>query len=1415
MESAVERFLKAYLLLCILTLFSTFSAVAHATAYDGINISTATDYKTYQNLGTAGHSAGLLNITNITEFSQTMLVTSNVNGSFSYPGQTALDIFYVLNPFKLNEYYNASAPSANTVHSPPNHPSSSAWTIINITYKGPGGAALFARAPLRIFVTGYTNNSISYNGFAPYPSTYSNALSSNTGTLLIPHLYNVTDIYFNRTVMGAINVTIWDTSVNAPSNSVELAALTNVTGGYILYGPDSESQNYYPIDPANMPVQYDNTGGHSLANFTLAQTNTANMQGTLNPYQYYTYSMNAMVSNTPDASFSFGIVNLSLASWEGPAPMSINYTANFGSNVVGTQNEVTYTAPNGMVQQVSAGFADAAGNQANTIGVRKLQFNMAEQDMYVPPKSATLTAQPSPASANSAIWLNATVTYGQQPYSYKYQIYATANSQLVAGQQYNGISSTSNTFIWHPATSGNYYANVIVTDADANSITSAPTGNIVITGYSAMSPPAISASPTVVTVNGPVTFSANVVGGSNPYTYNFLVYNAVSNALAGSQLYANVYSSSNSYVWYPSNTGTFYAQATITDYTGNAITSPDSKNVIVEPRLLPTLSISQTSADAGEPITLSAAINAGTPPYSYDYRVVNFATNAIVANIVYKSSLATNALTWTIPVSQGGNTLAANVTVTDNNGLVGNSTRIPSVGVVDTIPVGSSQPSDLGISPSGNIVYVANYYGLATVNVIDTQTNTVINNFNPPDQITSPIIFNPSGTMAYGADQFGDIVEVINVASNSVTNTISAGTTPYRIALSPSGSILYATDYGSNSISVIDTATNTMLYAINLGPGSAPEGIAVNPAGTFAYVAESGKNMVGVVNLATNAISTISIGNAPDAVTVNPSGTTVYATNYNDGTISVINASTNTVTNTLTGLPDAFGVTFSPSGQLAYIANEEKVIYVLNTVTNALIAQIPVASSTFTMTNFVINPSGTVGYVAQGPNGSPGTVNVISAIPYLTVNRQVTAGAITPSSPTISSGQSVTMNAFPSGGVAPYTYAWYSTASGATAATQCGSGSWANSGASSATYSPSPTSGTYYCYTVTDNAPVPETAYSANDFVTVTASTTSVTTVPSSGGSGGGGGGSSSGGGGPQKPTIAYADDGYLVYGIAQLNSFSIMLGDQNIHAVDNFLSPTDTGILINNVSYTLAPGQPARIAGINCQCYVELTGISYLPILKTVSLYFYMANSTAQAIGNATQINVSASSQFPARLNFSDFKAEIVVNTNRQSFTNMLMHVANYTSTTPAVPSGYVRLESIDITATPDNFSYIDVSLNYGCAYKDSSIAAFMLTNGTWVAIRNATNTPSECTLSFPIYSDPVVGIFAQSTPSTSLPSSSVSTVTTAATSTAPQSTTTVPPRQGASSSAILYYLTAAAIIIAIATCAWWARRRNGFGRP
>ena len=133
--------------------------------------------------------------------------------------------------------------------------------------------------------------------------------------------------------------------------------------------------------------------------------------------------------------------------------------------------------------------------------------------------------------------------------------------------------------------------------------------------------------------------------------------------------------------------------------------------------------------------------------------------------------------------------------------------------------------------------------------------------------------------------------------------------------------------------------------------------------------------------------NTITVGSNPIGISFNPSGTLAYVTNFGSDTVNVINPSTNTVINTITVGSDPDGVSFNPSGTLAYVTNYVSgTVNVINPSTNTVVNTITVGSSPY---GVVFNPSGTLAYVA---NYGSGTVNVINPSTNTVINT-ITVGS--------------------------------------------------------------------------------------------------------------------------------------------------------------------------------------------------------------------------------------------------------------------------------------------------------------------------------------------------------------------------------------------------------------------------------------
>jgi hypothetical protein len=168
------------------------------------------------------------------------------------------------------------------------------------------------------------------------------------------------------------------------------------------------------------------------------------------------------------------------------------------------------------------------------------------------------------------------------------------------------------------------------------------------------------------------------------------------------------------------------------------------------------------------------------------------------------------------------------------------------------------------------------------------------------------------------------------------------------------------------------------------------------------------------------------------------------------------------------------------------------------------------------------------------------------------------------------------------------------------------------------------------------------------------------TETPPSPPSNNGGGGVIGGGGGPLLPTInAYASGnqtGYTIANFSQANSETVLIGSESITVVENFITPTTAGITVNGQSLTLPLDTPVQFLNTTGSAYyAELTGISYLPALQTITLSVY-GQPNAQRNATSTKI---PSTVLPAP-----------TTTVAPATTTVAPTTVNATQTTPAAPA-------------------------------------------------------------------------------------------------------------------------------------------------
>ena len=463
---------------------------------------------------------------------------------------------------------------------------------------------------------------------------------------------------------SAFTVTLFSgASSTCSSDNTEVQQISTALGHY-TFDVSPSSSTYYCIgvtDSASTPTSANQVTA------TMVTVNTALATPTITPSSAQHYDSGQTVAFTGSVS-------------GGTTPYTYNFLVY--NSVTGQQlANALYTG----VSSTSSSFAWAfpSADVGNTVYANVIVTDSATSPSTVNSiHTATLTLDPGmyafihltnttldigqSTTLTATAYLPATTTpAGTSPYTYNFLVYNSLTGSLVFNALYTGVAAASNTSVLKPSISdvGGLTMNVLITDSASTPVVAVSSSLDAIVN-TALSTPTISpTSSQQVEVGQTVIFNTYVTGGTSPYTYNFLVYNSVTNAEV-----ANMLTTSNSFAYTIASAeagSTLYANVLVTDsaYTPAAVNSVHSGVITVSASLsTPTISPTASSTQlAGNTVTFAAYVSGGTTPYTYNFLVYNSVTNSEVANMLTTS----NSFAWTVPGTLYGNTVYANVLVTD------------------------------------------------------------------------------------------------------------------------------------------------------------------------------------------------------------------------------------------------------------------------------------------------------------------------------------------------------------------------------------------------------------------------------------------------------------------------------------------------------------------------------------------------------------------------------------------------------------------------------------------------------------------------------------------------------------------------------------------------------------------------------
>ena len=224
-------------------------------------------------------------------------------------------------------------------------------------------------------------------------------------------------------------------------------------------------------------------------------------------------------------------------------------------------------------------------------------------------------------------------------------------------------------------------------------------------------------------------------------------------------------------------------------------------------------------------------------------------------------------------------------------------------------------------------VLVANQKS-ANVSLIDLRTDSA--KLIPVGNGPHEAVIAPSGRVGvvtiYGAQQPGNQLAVVDIASGTVTQTISLGeyTRPHGAMFVPGDeSRVVVTSESTGNIVLVNLAEGRVEGAIPTG-AKVSHMVALTADGKRAFTANIISGDVSEMDLVNRTfVRTIPVAPRSEGIAVAPDGSTVWAGSNTNGTVSIIDTKTGTIATTLTGFSLPYRLAISADGKTAIICDPQ------------------------------------------------------------------------------------------------------------------------------------------------------------------------------------------------------------------------------------------------------------------------------------------------------------------------------------------------------------------------------------------------------------------------------------------------------------------------------------------------------------
>ena len=271
-----------------------------------------------------------------------------------------------------------------------------------------------------------------------------------------------------------------------------------------------------------------------------------------------------------------------------------------------------------------------------------------------------------------------------------------------------------------------------------------------------------------------------------------------------------------------------------------------------------------------------------------------------------------------------------------------------------------------------------------TISAVSTGVSWVEGDGSPIETGESPrrVVVSPDGARAYVIEADGDLVEVIDTATNTIIDDVAVAN-PLGLEISPDGGTLYVLNHTVNTITVIDT--DPLAIVDDFAVESDAYGVELSADGsTIFVVASSTVRPYSVAGVALQPALDPGVGGSITLAT-SPDSATLWAAGYNGDSVAIDVASWTAGTPITTGSTPLFGtqdITVSPDNSLLLVANAlGDAIVLIDIATETVLGSIPDVESP---DDVAFSPDGSLGYGMAFNGGQPAGFVLVFDVPTLT-----------------------------------------------------------------------------------------------------------------------------------------------------------------------------------------------------------------------------------------------------------------------------------------------------------------------------------------------------------------------------------------------------------------------------------------------